>query len=284
MPTVVDSFCQLFADDAKLFRNVNVRENENTSRLQVDVNNMSEWSIKWQLLFNTGKCKVLHIGNNNPNYQYKMNGQKLKQIKEEKDLGVIVDDELKFHKQTAAAVKKANSRLGLIKKSFAVLDQDTLPLLYCPLVRSHLEYGNVIWGPFYKGDIEAVERVQRRATKQVQMIKEMSYEDRLRHLGLPSLMHRRRRGDMIYTYKIFTGVVDIDKDDFFETPVSTTRGHQYKILKKKANKTSRVNTFSNRIIDDWNSLPKQVVSAGSVNRFKNELDAHWSEEIYATPF
>ena len=89
---------------------------------------------------------------------------------------------------------------------------------------------------------------------------------------------------MIYTYKIFTSVVDLDKDDFFETPVSTTRGHQYKILKKKANKTSRVNTFSNRIIDDWNSLPKQVVSAGSVNSFKNELDAHWSEEIYATPF
>ena len=284
MPNVVDSLCQLFADDAKLFRNVNLRENENTSKLQVDINNMTEWSTKWQLLFNTGKCKVLHIGNNNPNHRYKMNGQKLEQIEEEKDLGVIVDNKLKFHKQTSAAVKKANSRLGLIKKSFAVLDHNTLPLLYNPLVRSHLEYGNVIWGPFYKGDIEAVERVQRRATKLVQPIRELSYEDRLRYLGLPSLQHRRRRGDMIYTYKIFTGVVDINKDDFFETSTSSTRGHRYKIMKKRAIKASRVNTFSNRVIDDWNSLPKQVVTAETVNKFKERLDAHWSDEIYATPF
>ena len=118
---------------------------------------MTEWSTKWQLLFNTGKCKVFHIGNKNPNHRYKMNGQKLEQIEEEKDLGVIVDNELKFHKQASAAVKRANSRLGLIKKSFSVLDHNTLPLLYNPLVRSHLEYGNVIWGPFYKGDIKAVE-------------------------------------------------------------------------------------------------------------------------------
>ena len=191
-----------------------------------------------------------------------MNGQKLEHIKEEKDLGVIVDSELKFHKQTSAAIKKANSRLGLIKKSFAVLDRNTLPLLYSSLVRPHLEYGNVIWGPFYKGDIEAVEKVQRRATKLVQPIKGMSYEERLRNLGLPSLQHRRRRGDMIYAYKIFTGVVDIDKDVFFETSTSSTRGHQYKIVKKKATRMSRINTFSNRIIDDWNSLPKEVVSAG----------------------
>ena len=55
-------------------------------------------------------------------------------------------------------------------------------------------------------------------------------------------------------------------------------------MNKKANKTSRVNTFSNYIIDDWKNLPNQVVSVVTVNRFKNELDAHWSDEINATPF
>ena len=112
----------------------------------------------------------------------------------------------------------------------------------------------------------------------------MSHEGRLRDLGLPSLQHRRRRGDMIYAYKIFTGVVDIDKADFFETSSSSTRGHQYKIKKKKATKTSRINTFSNRIIDDWNSLPSNVVSAVSVNSFKERLDDHWKDKIFVTPF
>ena len=284
MPNVVESMCQLFADDAKLFRKVNLRENINTSKLQTDVDSLSTWSTKWQLPFNTGKCKVLHLGNTNPNQRYKMNGQKLEPIKEEKDLGVLMDSELKFHKQTAAAVKKANSRLGLIKKSFSLLDHMMLPILYTSLVRPHLEYGNVVWGPFYKGDIEAVERVQRRATKLIQTIRDLSYEERLRHLNLPSLQHRRRRGDMIYAFKIFTGAVGIKKEDFFEISPSSTRGHQYKITKKKATKSCRINTFSNRIIDDWNSLPSKVISATSVNNFKNKLDEHWKDEIYATPF
>ena len=80
-------------------------------------------------------------------------------VEEEKDLGVVIDKDLKFHQQTASAVKKANMALGLIKKSFAFLDDQMLPLLYKSLVRPHLEYGNVIWGPFYKGDAQKVERI-----------------------------------------------------------------------------------------------------------------------------
>ena len=79
-----------------------------------------------------------------------MNGQYLEDVEEEKDLGVLVDNELKFHKQVAAVVKNANSKLGLIKKSFATLDVGTLPLLYTSLVRSKLEYGNLIWDLFIR--------------------------------------------------------------------------------------------------------------------------------------
>ena len=67
-----------------------------------------------------------------------MNGKQLEQVNDEKDLGVLIDDELKFHKHTAAAI------LGIIRKSFALLDGVTQPLLYKSLVRPHLEYGNVV--------------------------------------------------------------------------------------------------------------------------------------------
>ena len=87
-----------------------------------------------------------------------MNNQELKQVREEKDLGVLIDEELKFHKQTAAAVKKANSILRLIRKSFVAFGKVPLGLLYKSLVRPHLEYCNVIWEPFYKGDIITVEK------------------------------------------------------------------------------------------------------------------------------
>ena len=284
MPDVVECMIQLFADDAKNFTNVNIRDDGGNNKLQSDINNLSEWSTKWQLPFNTRKCKVLHLGNSNPCHRYKMNGQKLEQVNEEKDLGVIIDKELRFHKQAAAAVKKANSRLGLIKKSFAVLDETTLPLLYNSLVRPHLEYGNLIWGPFLREQVIAVEKVQRRATKTVRAIKDLSYEDRLKKLSLPSLQHRRRRGDMIFAYKIFTEKLNLDKNDFFTSSTSLTRGHQHAVIKRKATKLCRSNTFSNRIIDDWNSLPSEVVSATTTNSFKNKLDEYWADDIYETPF
>ena len=186
MPRIVDSFCQLFADDAKVFRSI--CSFEDNKKLQCDLDKLSDWAEKWQLYFNTDKCNSLHIGKANKRQVYQMNGKSLDQVMEEKDLGVIIDNELKFHRQTATSVKKANRVLGIIKKSFSHLDESTLPLLYKTLVRPHLEYANVVWGPHFKGDIALLEKVQRRATKMVQQYKTLPYEDRLRALKLNFLL------------------------------------------------------------------------------------------------
>ena len=274
--------CQLFADDAKIFRSV--KSNEDNIILQRDLNKLSTWADRWQLPFNIGKCKRLHIGRHNPHHRYEMKGQRLEQVDEEKDLGVLIDNELKFHKQTAMAIKKGKSVLGLIKKSFAVIDKRTLPLLYKALVRPHLEYGNVIWRPFFRGDTIAIEKVQRTASKLVPLLKYFTYEERLRAQDIKSLAHRRRRGDIIYTYKILTGKMNINKGDFFKISQLTTRGHHYKIYKEHGTKLPRINSFSNRIINDWNRLTPEIVSATSTNSFKNKLDNKWKERMYDSPF
>ena len=212
-----------------------------------------------------------------------MNGKLLEAITEEKDLGVLIDNELKFHKQTAAAVKKANSVLGVIKRTFAKRDEKTFPLLYKTLVRPHLEYGNVVWGRLYQEDIKAVEKVQRNATKMVPGLGNMSYTDRLHHLKLPSLTHCRRRGDMIYTYKILSGKMDDRRDDFFKISNLATRGHNLKLCKQRAMKFTTRTAFSNRIINDCNALPSNVVEADTMNEFKSRLDEHWGEEPFNHP-
>ena len=114
MPGVAKSICQLFADDAKIY--TCIKSPDDIMKLQSDLDRLMEWSKKWQLPFNLDKCKRFHIGANNTLHEYTMGGNILEQVKEEKDLGVLIDAELKFHKQTAAAVKMANSVLGLIKK------------------------------------------------------------------------------------------------------------------------------------------------------------------------
>ena len=272
MPSVLTNTCKLFADDAKIFGDVSNLE----TNLQHDIDKLHSWSETWQLPFNVSKCKCLHIGRNNPDNSYNMNGHVLEDINSQKDLGVIIDRELKFHLQTDAAVKKANQVLGMINRTIQTKTEKTIPLLYMSLVRPHLEYANVVWGPKYKMDQQKIERVQRRATKLIQNIRNFSYQDRLRYLNIPSLHYRRLRGDMIQTFKIITGVSNVDKDKYFKPAKNVgTRGHRYKLYKQQTRSFQKFNSFSNRVINEWNKLPNYVVEAKSVNNFKNLLDKHW---------
>ena len=280
LPDVTNSTCQLFADDAKLFRGVHLRDSSGNYNLQEDINSLTNWSHKWKLPFNINKCKCLHIGMTNPCCGYKMNGKKLDRTEDEKDLGILIDNNLNFHKQTASAVKKANMSLGIIRKSFGNLDEITMIALYKALVRPHLEYGNIIWGPFNITDAKSIEKVQARATKCIPSVKHLDYEARLKKLNLPSLKHRRRRGDMISMYKLMTRKVNLDWKEYFTLSENNTRGHHLKVKKKKATKNTTLNVFSNRVVNDWNNLPREVIAANSTNAFKNQLDKFWMNDMF----
>ena len=134
----------MFADDAKVYRNV--ATSTGAESLQADVDALVAWSDRWQLSFNEEKCKVLHLGAGNLHRQYTMRGTSLEETENERDLGIYVDTSLKFRKQAAAAVAKANQILAVIRRSFELIDECTLPLLYKALVRPHLEFGNAVWG------------------------------------------------------------------------------------------------------------------------------------------
>ena len=154
--------------------------------------------------------------------------------------------------------------------------------IFTSRVRPILEYGNVIWNPGLIRDIDAIERVQRRATKTVRGISTMSYPDRLRTLRLPSLVYRRERGDMIETYKFLHHVYDLNNEWLRRDPSTRTRGHSLKLEKRRCQTTMRQHCFSNRVINNWNSLPESIISAPTINSFKSKLDQHWYNHIYST--
>lgn len=281
MPDAVKhNFCKLFADDCKLYGKV-APTGENM--MQSDLFLLEEWSRIWQLPFNAKKCKAMHFGYKNPKRTYMLDGQELDPITSEKDLGVMVDDQLKFHVHTAFVTKKANQMLGVIKKTYKTRDANTISTLYKAMVRPHLEYGNAIWGPCYAGDLKLVEGVQRRATKLIPHFHDVSYEDRLKELNLPSMEYRRKRGDMIQCFKIMNGLVRMEVKELFNPiPSTNTRGHNQRVLRQRSNKAARAKSFSQRTIISWNSLPKTVIEAPSINVFKNRLDDHWKDKIYKT--
>ena len=103
-------------------------------------------------------------------------------------------------------------------------------------------------------------------------------------LKLPSLEYRRYRGDMIQVFKIAHNHYDhtsVKNLLTFNTD-SRLRGHKFKILKIQTNKQQFANYFSNRIINNWNSLPSIIVNADSINQFKKLFDSHNDKIMYKT--
>ena len=180
-----------------------------------------------------------------------------------------------FDKDLIQAVRalNANSNNAVLLNNLLNVNS-TLPL-YKAIVRPHLEYCIQAWRPYRKKDIDTLERIQRRTTKMIPELRDLSYEERLKECGLTTLETRRLRGDQIEVFKILNGYENIDRNMFFSLKKdSRTRGHEVKLVKDQCRLDIRKHSFSQRTINEWNKLSTDCVTASSVNMFKNKVDTY----------
>ena len=287
LPEILRHLCLIYADDSKVMAPLDSEELEH-NQLQQDISNLEKWCAEWSMELNTLKCKIMHLGKNNPKRVYHMRDKNtgisvpLSETVLERDLGIMVSAEGSFSHQVNTAVSKANTTLGQMLNTFKYFTSDVVKIIYPTYIRPHLEFASSVWNALSKSDLDKIEKTQQRVTRHAYDLRGYDYEERMVKLNLTKIEHRRLRGDLIQYYKIRNGFDDIKFIQEAKT-FSSSRPHGQKIQREKFDKCSFRHKFLfNRIATTWNNLPSKIVESRSVNSFKANLDKHMSSETFKT--
>jgi len=190
-----------------------------------------------------------------------------------------VDEKLNMSRQCVLAAQKANRILGCIKTSVASRSREVILPLYSTLLRPHLESCIQLWSPQHK-DMDVLKRIQRRAMKMIRGLEYLSYEDRLRELGLFSMEKRSLQGDLRAAFQYLKGAYRKDGEGLFTRVCSDrTRGKSFEPKEGRFRLDIRKKFFTMKVVKHWNRLPRVAVSAPSLAVFKARLDGSLSNLV-----
>jgi hypothetical protein len=240
--------------------------------MQNDLDKIMQWTQDWKMRLNTKKCKVMYFGKNNIKMKYTLSGYGTSEILEEttseRDLGIQIDNKLKFEDQTIKAVGKANGMISMLKRTFVSRDIKIWSKLYKTYIRPQLEFAISAWNPYRQMDIVKMEKVQKRVTRIPSQLRNKPYIDRHTIMGITSHQDRRSRGDLIQQYKL---VNNLDQVKWHTEPQKNLQSGRLRRELVK-NCTQRFNFFTNRIVNKWNALSEETKSSATVESFKERFD------------
>ena len=199
-----------------------------------------------------------------------------------KDLGVMVDPSLKFHKHVRVVVGRAGSMIGELLRGTVCRAPSFMVCIFTTHVRPLIEYCSSVWFTGYLGDLRLLEPLQRRWTREVDGLRHLDYISRLKTLGLYSIYGRLMRKDLIKMFKVIClGEPGPLRSMFVLSHNTRSRGHRFKIVLPRSRTDVLRRNFSVRFVNVWNRLSHTTMNCTNVERFKFFLDANLGELLFS---
>jgi hypothetical protein len=286
MPDVVSSSqTRLFADDALVYRIID--QQQDSAKLQKDLDALQKWEHKWKMEFNPDKCEVLRISMKRKNIidaNYNIHGQQLKIVNQAKYLGVTLDSTLSFNAHINNICKKANATRAFVHRNTKHCPRQVKVAAYNTLVRPILEYCAPIWDPHKDCQINQIQAVQRRAARSVMKDwttgapndpvtpSKGSPTAMQRHLKWTPLAERRARSKILLFYKIVNHQIDLTSD-ILQRNSRSTRHNTDKFFVIPSRISVYRHSFFPSTIPLWNSLPTAVINSPSIEALRDRLNS-----------
>ena len=282
---------KIFADDLKVFMGIRDPTSDTNTvshdagQYQLDIDCLCKTAKSWGLHMNHTKCTVLRFKRKNhdlPAPTYHLDSKPLRVSRTQSDLGVVVDDTLKFHDHIQRTAHKAGGLAQNLLKCTVCRTREFMLQLLVTHIRPVIEYCSCVWNTGYHQDVRLLESVQRRWTKKIEGLQDLDYGSRLKALNLFSVQGRLLRADLIQYWKILNGKSVIKPDDLFllSPAYSRTRGHRLKLSHRRTQTEGRRRFFGFRHVAVWNGLPESVVTSHTLPSFKSSLVSSLGDKLF----
>ena len=280
--SILHGSIKLFADDCIIYKAI--RAPEDTEKLQEDLCALQEWQERWLMRLNVSKCftmNVLHPRRNKIITHYKLHNHLLSPVEHYKYLGIIIQNDLKWHLHIQSITSKANQMLGLLKRNLRTPFMHLRERAYLSLVRPKLEYATTVWSPHLTTDKIALEKIQRRGARYVKGIYtyDASVTQMVNELQWESLESRREQLSLTMLYNILKQNTYLPPEYIpqfhLQTSLQTRSCHPFRLTEVFCNTDIYKYSFIPLTSGQWNLLPCYILESDTVNTFKLTLRNHY---------
>lgn len=272
---IVDSICEpvqikLFADDCLLFNEITCQQDQITLNSSLQI--ILAWCVRWDMQLNIDKTVFMKITKkiNKLSFTYNLASMPLKEVDEYKYLSLTITNNLSWNSHISHLCESAFKKLCYLRHKLKHAPAETRLIAYTSLVRPKLEYAAIVWDPYTKTNIDALERIQRKAIRFIfsKYRPSDSPSDLMTVHNIQPLQLRRKIHRLKFLFLLHNNNLSLSPEPYIKplTARRTRHRHSASLIPYNVRTNIFKYSFFPRTVNDWNIQPySSLISTDSIS-------------------